>query len=80
MTEKDDLVMKDLVMKVERLEIENKRLTSLLKIANKEIDKCHKAIERYEQMIDTEVEHICRHVRDMKTFGDTIQKLYEQGK
>lgn len=72
--------MEDLVVRIEQLEKENKRLTIQLKIANKEIDKCHNAINRYEQMIEDEVNHICRRVRDMKEYSNNIQKLYEQGK
>ena len=72
--------MEDLVVRIEQLEKENKRLATQLKIANKEIDKCHKAIDRYEQMIDDEVEHISKCVKDMKTYSNNIQKLYEQGR
>ena len=70
----------DLVMQVERLKIENKRLTSQLNFANREIDRCWKTIDRYEKMIDDEVEHIGKCVKDMKTYSDNIQELYEQGK
>lgn len=72
--------MDDLIKQIEQLEKENKRLATQLKIANKEIDKCHNAINRYEQMIDDEVNHICRCVKDMKEYSNNIQKLYEQGK
>lgn len=70
----------DLVMQIERLEIDNRRLTSQLKIANREIDRCWKTIDRYEKMIEDEVEHIGKCVKDMKTYSDNIQELYEQGK
>ena len=72
--------MEDLVARIEQLEKENKRLTIQLKIANKEIDKCHKAIDRYEQMIEDESKHFSRLAEDLKKYSDTIQKLYEQGK
>ena len=70
----------DLSMRIEQLEVENKRLTTQLKFANKEIDKCHKTINRYEKMIEDEVEHIGRCITNMKTYSDNIQELYEQGK
>lgn len=70
----------DLIMRIEQLEIENKRLTSQLKIANREVNRCWKAINRYEKMIDDEVEHLGKCVKDMKGYSDNIQKLYEQGK
>lgn len=72
--------MEDLVVRIEQLEKENKRLTIQLKIANKEIDKCHNAINRYEQMIEDESKHFSRLAEDLKKYSDTIQKLYEQGK
>lgn len=70
----------DLVMQIEQLKIENKRLTSQLKIANREINRCWTAINRYQKMIDDEVEHIGKCVKDMKTYSGNIQELYEQGK
>lgn len=72
--------MDDLIIQIERLEKENKRLAIQLKIANKEIDKCHNAINRYEQMIEDESKHFSRLAEDLKKYSDTIQKLYEQGK
>lgn len=70
----------DLVMQIKRLEIENKRLTSLLKIAHKEIDRCWKAINRYQKMIDDESEHFSQLAKDMKMYSNNIQELYEQRK
>ena len=72
--------MDDLIKQIEQLEKENKRLTVQLKIANKEIDKCHKAIDRYEQMIEDESKHFSQLAEDLKKYNDNIQKLYEQGK
>ena len=76
MDEMDD----DLIVQIEQLEIENKRLTSQLKIANREIDRCWKMINRYEKMIDDEVEHIGKCVKDMKKYSNNIQELYAQRK
>ena len=70
----------DLVMQIERLEIENKRLTSQLKIANREINRCWSAINRYQKMINDESEHFSKCAKDLKTYSDNIQELYEQGK
>lgn len=75
MTEIDDLVMQ-----IERLEIENKQLTSKLNIAMREIYKCHIAINRYQKMVEDKSEHFSRLAKDMKTYSDNIQELYEQGK
>lgn len=72
--------MDDLIIQIEQLEKENKLLTTQLKIANKEIDKCHNAIDRYEQMIEDESKHFSRLAEDLKKYSDNIQKLYEQGK
>ncbi len=76
MAEIDD----NLSMRIKQLEIENKRLTIQLKIANKEINRCWKAIGRYEKMIDDEVEHIGKCVKNMKEYSNNIQELYEQRK
>lgn len=76
MDEMDD----DLIVQIEQLEKENKRLTSQLKIANREINRCWKTINRYEKMIEDEVEHISKCIKNMKTYSDNIQELYEQGK
>lgn len=70
----------DLVMQVEQLEIENKRLTSQLNLANREIDRCHKTINRYQQMVSDEAEHFIQCATNMKMYSDNIQKLYGQGK
>lgn len=70
----------DLVEQVKRLEIENKRLTSQLKFANKEIDKCHKTIDRYEKMVHAEANLLDECARNMRMYSDNIQELYEQGK
>ena len=39
----------DLVMQIKQLEADNKSLKARLKFANKEINKCHKTIDRYEK-------------------------------
>ena len=70
----------DLVMQVERLEIDNKRLTTQLKIANREINRCWRTINRYQKMIEDESEHFSKCANYLKTYSDNIQKLYEQGK
>lgn len=70
----------DLVMQIEQLKIENKRLNSQLKIANREINRCWRTINRYEKMIDDEVEHIGKCIKDMKEYSNNIQELYKQGK
>lgn len=70
----------DLVVKIEKLEKENKRLAFQLKIANKEIDKCHKTIDRYEKMVHAEANHLDECAKNMRTYSDNIQELYEQGK
>lgn len=70
----------DLVMQIERLETDNKRLTSQLKIANREINRCRTAINRYQKMIEDESEHFSKCAKDLKTYSDNIQELYEQGK
>lgn len=63
----------DLVMQVERLENE-------LKIANREIEICHKTIDRYEKMVHAEANLLSECAKNMRTYSDNIQKLYEQGK
>lgn len=70
----------DLVMKIERLEIENRRLTNQLNLANREVNRCLKAINRYQQMIVDESEHFSRLAKDMKMYSDNIQEFYEQWK
>lgn len=70
----------DLSMRIEQLEIDNRRLKAQLKIANREIDRCWKAINRYQKMINDESEHFSRLAKDMKMYSDNIQELYEQGK
>lgn len=70
----------DLVMQVERLETDNRRLKNQLKFANKEIDKCHKTIDRYEKMVHAEVNLLDECAKNMRTYSDNIQELYEQGK
>lgn len=70
----------DLTMRIEQLEIENKRLKSQLKFANKEIDKCHKTIDRYERMVHAEANLLDECARNMRMYSDNIRKLYEQGK
>ena len=75
MTEIDDLVMQ-----IERLEIDNRRLKAQLKFANKEIDRCHKTIDRYEKMVQAEANLLDECAKNMRTYSDNIQELYEQGK
>ena len=70
----------DLVVKIEKLEKENKRLAFQLKIANKEIDKCHKTIDRYKKMVHAEANYLDECAKNMRTYSDNIQELYEQGK
>lgn len=70
----------DLVMQVEQLETDNRRLKNQLKFANKEIDKCHKTIDRYEKMVHAEANLLDECARNMRMYSDNIQELYEQGK
>lgn len=70
----------DLVTKIEKLEKENKRLAFQLKIANKEIDKCHKTIDRYEKMVHAEANLLSECAKNLRMCSDNIQELYEQGK
>lgn len=76
MDEMDD----DLIVQIEQLEKENKRLTSHLKIANREINRCWRTINRYQKMIEDESKHFSKCANDLKTYSDNIQELYEQGK
>lgn len=70
----------DLVMQVERLEIDNRRLKSQLKMANREIDRCHKAIDRYEKTFHAEANLLSECAKNMRMYSDNIQELYGQGK
>ena len=70
----------DLVMQIERLEIDNRTLKAQLKFANKEIDRCHKTIDRYEKMVHAEANLLDECAKNMRTYSDNIQELYEQGK
>ena len=63
----------DLVMQIERLENE-------LKIANREIEICHKTIDRYEKMVHAEANLLDECAKNMRTYSDNIQELYGQGK
>lgn len=63
----------DLVMQVERLENE-------LKIANREIEICHKTIDRYEKMVHAEANFLSECAKNLRMYSDNIQELYEQGK
>jgi hypothetical protein len=63
----------DLVMQVERLENE-------LKIANREIEICHKTIDRYEKMVHAEANLLSESAKNLRMYSDNIQELYEQGK
>lgn len=69
----------DLVTKIEKLEKENRRLASQLKIANKEIAICHKTIDRYEKTFHAEANLLSELAQNMRTYSDNIQELYEQG-
>ena len=70
----------DLVTKIEKLEKENKRLAIQLKLANREIDKCHKTIDRYEKMVHAEANYLDECAKNMRMYSDNILELYEQGK
>jgi len=63
----------DLVMQVEQLENE-------LKIANREIEICHKTIDRYEKMVHAEANLLSESAKNLRMYSDDIQELYEQGK
>lgn len=70
----------DLVMQIKQLEADNKRLTSQLKFANKEINKCHKTIDRYEKMVHAEANLLDECAKNMRMYSDNIQELYELSK
>lgn len=70
----------DLTMRIERLEIDNRRLKAQLRLANKEIDRCHKTIDRYEKMVHAEANLLDECAKNMRMYSDNIQELYEQGK
>ena len=70
----------DLVMQIKLLEADNKRLTSQLKMANREIDRCHKTIDRYEKTFHAEANLLDECAKNMRMYSDNIQELYEQGK
>ena len=70
----------DLVMQIERLEIDNRTLKAQLRLANKEIDRCHKTIDRYEKMVQAEANLLSECAKNMRMYSDNIQELYEQGK
>ena len=70
----------DLSKRIEQLEIENKRLTSQLNIANREINRCWKAIDRYEKMVHAEANLLSECAKNMRMYSDNIQELYGQGK
>lgn len=70
----------DLTMRIEQLEIENKRLKSQLKIAHKEINACHKTIDCYEKMVHAEANHLDECAKNMRMYSNNILELYEQGK
>lgn len=72
--------MDDLIKQIEQLEKENKRLATQLKIANKEIDRCHKTIDRYEKTFHAEANLLDECAKNMRMYSDNIQKLYEQRK
>ena len=70
----------DLTMRIERLEIDNRRLKAQLRLANKEIDRCHKTIDRYEKTFHAEANLLDECAKNMRMYSDNIQELYEQGK
>ena len=72
--------IEDIVVKIEKLEKENKRLANQLKQANREINRCWKAIDRYEKMVHAEANLLDECAKNMRTYSDNIQELYEQGK
>lgn len=67
-------------MRIERLEIDNRRLKAQLRLANKEIDRCHKTIDRYEKMVHAEANLLDECAKNMRTYSDNIQELYELSK
>ena len=69
----------DLVMQIKQLKADNKRLKAQLKFANKEINACHKTIDCYEKMVHAEANHLDECAKNMRTYSDNIQELYEQG-
>lgn len=70
----------DLVMQIERLEIDNRRLKNQLRLANKENDRCHKTIDRYEKMVHAEANLLDECAKNMRMYSDNIQELYELSK
>lgn len=70
----------DLTMRIERLEIDNRRLKAQLRLANKEIDRCHKTIDRYEKTFHAEANLLDECAKNMRMYSDNIQELYEQRK
>lgn len=70
----------DLVMQIERLEIENRRLKAQLRLANKEINRCHKTIDRYEKMVHAEANLLDECAKNLRMYSDNIQELYELSK
>ena len=67
-------------MRIERLEIDNRHLKAQLRLANKEIDRCHKTIDRYEKMVHAEANLLDECAKNMRTYSDNIQELYELSK
>lgn len=72
--------MDDLIKQIEQLEKENKRLATQLKMANREIDRCHKTIDRYEKTFHAEANLLDECAKNMRMYSDNIQELYEQWK
>ena len=70
----------DLVMQIERLEIDNRRLKNQLRLANREIDRCHKTIDRYEKTFHAEANLLDECAKNMRMYSDNIQELYELNK
>lgn len=68
----------DLVMQIEQLKTDNRRLKNQLKFANKEIEICHKTIDRYEKTVHAEANLLSECAKNLRMYSDNIQELYEQ--
>ena len=70
----------DLIVQIKQLEADNKRLKLQLRLANKEIDRCHKTIDRYEKTFHAEANLLDECAKNMRMYSDNIQELYELSK
>ena len=70
----------DLIVQIKQLEADNKRLKVQLILANKEIDRCHKTIDRYEKTFHAEANLLDECAKNMRMYSDNIQELYELSK